>query len=217
MNCRPLSLLSSTPIQPRNGTARSPLSVADGSSGAKRRQERGWLHRRSRAGFSGRTAPRRINSRSWDRSLDFADAQPLNHPGPGIQQYANDLISDDHLTTFRSYNTGRRTISDRIRSVFKTGQGQNSKPSKRTVDPSIDENKSDRRSTTYAATKLAIKMVRESSDVFPPLKSVAGGLSAILDHCDVGPPLSHQPALMLIAVLANDILPPNNRIVDTPG
>ena len=39
--------------------------------------------------------------------------------------------------------------------------------------------------TTYATTKLAINLVKESSDVFPPLKSVVGGLSAILDHCEV--------------------------------
>jgi len=40
-------------------------------------------------------------------------------------------------------------------------------------------------STAYATTKLAIHLVKESSDVFPPLKSVAGGLWAILDHCEV--------------------------------
>jgi hypothetical protein len=33
--------------------------------------------------------------------------------------------------------------------------------------------------------KLAINMVKESSDVFPPLKSVVGCLSAILEYCDV--------------------------------
>ena len=35
-------------------------------------------------------------------------------------------------------------------------------------------------------------MVKESSDVFPPLKSVAGGLSAILDHCEVNSISSEQ-------------------------
>lgn len=55
-----------------------------------------------------------------------------------------------------------------------------------TVDPEVvPENKPDWKSTAYATTKLAISMVKESSDAFPPLKSVAGGLSAILDHCDV--------------------------------
>jgi hypothetical protein len=49
----------------------------------------------------------------------------------------------------------------------------------------VPGSKSDWGSTAYATTKLAINLVKESSDVFPPLKSVAGGLSAILDHCDV--------------------------------
>ena len=49
----------------------------------------------------------------------------------------------------------------------------------------VRESKSDWKSTTYATTKLAINLVKESSDAFPPLKSVVGGLSAILDHCDV--------------------------------
>jgi len=65
-------------------------------------------------------------------------------------------------------------------------QAGNSEPSKRAVKPSaVDQAKSDRRSTTYATTKLAINMVKDASDVFPPLKSIAGGLSAILNHCDV--------------------------------
>jgi hypothetical protein len=55
-----------------------------------------------------------------------------------------------------------------------------------TVDPvAAHENKSTWKSTAYSTTKLAINMVKESSDVFPPLKSVVGGLSAILQHCDV--------------------------------
>ena len=81
----------------------------------------------------------------------------------------------------------------------------------------MEENKPDRKSTAYATTRLAIQMVKESSDGFPPLKSVAGGLSAILNHCDVCPPLAYQPPLMLTTVLANGILSPNDRVVNTPG
>ena len=39
--------------------------------------------------------------------------------------------------------------------------------------------------TGYAANKSAIDLMKESSDAFPPLKSVAGDLSAILNHCEV--------------------------------
>jgi len=77
------------------------------------------------------------------------------------------IISDVHLITFRSYNIGRRTISDRIPSVIRTGRSQSLKSQKRTVDPGVDENKSDWKSTAHATTKLAIQMVRESSDPGP--------------------------------------------------
>jgi len=54
------------------------------------------------------------------------------------------------------------------------------------VDPSAAyEDEKDWKSTIYASTKLVIDVVKESSDVFTPLKSVAGFLSAVLKHCDV--------------------------------
>ena len=63
-----------------------------------------------------------------------------------------------------------------------------------TVDPiATRENKPTWKSTAYSTTKLAINMVKESSDVFPPLKSVVGGLSAILQHCDVRSTYSIPP------------------------
>lgn len=40
-------------------------------------------------------------------------------------------------------------------------------------------------SAVYASAKVVVDMVKESSDVFPPLKSVAGCLSAVLKHHDV--------------------------------
>jgi hypothetical protein len=62
------------------------------------------------------------------------------------------------------------------------------------VDPTAaHENNSNWMSTAYSAAKLAINMIKESSDVFPPLKSVAGGLSAILQHCDVRSTSSMSP------------------------
>ena len=41
------------------------------------------------------------------------------------------------------------------------------------------------KSTAYASTKVVIDVIKESSDVFVPLKSAAGGLSAVLKHYDV--------------------------------
>ena len=40
-------------------------------------------------------------------------------------------------------------------------------------------------STMYASAKVVVDVVKESSDVFPPLKSVVGGLSVALKHYDV--------------------------------
>jgi hypothetical protein len=55
-----------------------------------------------------------------------------------------------------------------------------------TVDPiAAYENKPNLKPTLYAGARLAIGVVKESSDVFTPLKSVAGGLSAIIDCYDV--------------------------------
>jgi hypothetical protein len=39
--------------------------------------------------------------------------------------------------------------------------------------------------TASSAAKLLLRTVKEASDAFPPLKSVAGGLCAILDNCEV--------------------------------
>ena len=39
--------------------------------------------------------------------------------------------------------------------------------------------------TIYASANVVIDVAKESSDVFPPLKSVVGGLSAVLKHYDV--------------------------------
>ena len=53
----------------------------------------------------------------------------------------------------------------------------------------VDEKKSDWKSTASATAKLILRGVRDSADVFGPLKSVAGGLCFILENCEVGPPL----------------------------
>ena len=170
----------------KNGTARPPLPTTEGPSRAKRCEEQGWAHRGRRPGLSGRTTPCRINPRSRDQPLNFAAIQSFALSGPGIERYEITFSPGIHLTISFSRNIGRHTMTDRIRSVFRTGQGRASKPSKQTVYTStIDKSKPDLKSTAYATTKLAINMVKESSDAFPPLKSVAGGLSAILNHCDV--------------------------------
>ena len=88
-----------------------------------------------------------------------------------------------------------------------TGAGQNeqSEPSEQAVKPNAtDKNVSDWKSTAYNAAKLTINQIKESADAFPPLRSVAGGLSAILDHCDVQFTPHPVPPMMLTAVLENN-------------
>jgi hypothetical protein len=51
--------------------------------------------------------------------------------------------------------------------------------------------------TAYSGTKMALEVVRESSDVFVPLKSVVGGLSAFLKQYDVSDLQITLPRLIL--------------------
>ena len=55
------------------------------------------------------------------------------------------------------------------------------------VEPSAatNEKKSSWQSTALATAKLLLRGVRDSSDAFGPLKSVAGGLCFVLENCEV--------------------------------
>ena len=104
-----------------------------------------------------------------------------------------------------------------LRPVLSKSPGGHPSTPNQSVEPSTSyEKKSSQKSTMYSATKLAIHMVKESSDVFPPLKSVAGGLSAILNHCDVWPTFILLSTPVFISILANSGMSSSNRIIDTP-
>ena len=55
------------------------------------------------------------------------------------------------------------------------------------VEPSAaaDKSESNWKSTVSATAKLLLRTVKEASDAFPPLKSVAGGLWAIIENFEV--------------------------------
>ena len=73
------------------------------------------------------------------------------------------------------------------------------------VDPTAAyEKKPNWKSTAYASVGLTIDLVKESSDAFPPLKSVASGLSAILKYYDVRYAHFTKPSAPLTLELAND-------------
>ena len=106
---------------------------------------------------------------------------------------------------------------DPTQSVTGAEQDKQPKPLEDTIrKPSADGSGSNWK-TAYATTKLAINLVKESADAFPPLKSVVGGLSAILDHCDVRFIFHTTPPAMFTTVTENNRLSQNNKSVDAPS
>jgi len=101
-----------------------------------------------------------------------------------------------------SPHTGNLVVTDGTRST--PSEDKNLGPSDRTfgngaetqIEPSW-------MSAAYSSTKVVIDVVKESSDVFPPLKSVASGLAAILKHYDVQP-LALFPSITLTIALASN-------------
>ena len=113
---------------------------------------------------------------------------PLIHRNQESDGMPTILSRTNRLNVTFLRNTDPETVSNRAPPFPGSDQSSLPGPSGRVVDSrATSKNKSDWKSTTYAATRLAINLVKESSDVFPPLKSVAGGLLAILNHCEVRP------------------------------
>jgi hypothetical protein len=73
------------------------------------------------------------------------------------------------------------------------------------VDPTAAyENKPGLKSTVGASARLVIDVLKESSDAFTPLKSVVGGLSAVLKNYDVRHTHPAKQLTPLILKLASD-------------
>ena len=99
-------------------------------------------------------------------------------------------------------NTGNYAVTNRTRPISREDEGLNSPD--RTIDKgAVNQNKSSWMSTAYSSTKVVIDVVKESSDVFPPLKSVVGGLAALLKHCDVRSFSLIPPTVLMIALASN--------------
>lgn len=52
-------------------------------------------------------------------------------------------------------------------------------------DGVADEGRDASLRTAYAAVRMAVDVVKESSDMFPPLKTVVGAVSALMKNCEV--------------------------------
>ena len=86
----------------------------------------------------------------------------------------------------------------------------------RSAGTSENKSASSFESMAYTSTKVVVDVVKESSDVLPPLKSVAGGLIALLKHYDVRH-VSLFPSTILMIAPASDRQSANNRVFDPPG
>ena len=101
-----------------------------------------------------------------------------------------------HLTASFRDSEHRASPNLRVQSIFGTRKRNRTNSLDDTANKrATSKHKLNWKTTAYSTTKLAINLVRESSDVFPLLKAVAGGLSAILQHCDVRTthPVTHHP------------------------
>jgi len=95
----------------------------------------------------------------------------------------NNVIPGDDSDWFITH-AGNPTGTDRTRSA--PSEDENLESSDRTFDKgAATQNELNWMSAVYSSTKVVIDVVKESSDVFPPLKSVASGLTAVLKHYDV--------------------------------
>ena len=65
------------------------------------------------------------------------------------------------------------------------GDGPNAGNGTVRASAAAHENGPDWKSTASASSKLVLRAVRDSTDAFGPLKSVAGGLCFILENCEV--------------------------------
>ena len=113
----------------------------------------------------------------------------------------NEAISDDGSNWSTTHAANFVTTDHTLSTVSKDN---NLESSDHTFDEgAVTQNESGWMSAAYSSTKVVIDVVKESSDVFPPLKSVASGLAAVLKHYDVRS-ISSFPLMMLTIALASD-------------
>ena len=113
----------------------------------------------------------------------------------------NEAISGGGSNRFTAH-TGSFVVADRTRST--PSEDKKSESSGRTFNEGPEtQNESSWMTAAYSSTKVVIDVVKESSDVFPPLKSVASGLAAVLKHYDVRSPSYSIHNLLMIALASN--------------
>ena len=174
--------------------------------------------------------PPRPQSQFATRSSE-PNPQTLQTPNTGGEQTSNPFGSNLSLW-FDLGTTGAATseipsASDPHLSVSNSNVSDNrlpipsvheSKPAELSFHVVVtDGNKSNLKSTVTATAGLVIDILKESSDAFTPLKSMVGGLSAILKHYDVRYTHLSKPFAPFTFEPASYGEPWIDRIVDTPG
>ena len=89
------------------------------------------------------------------------------------------------LTTFYPRAKDQRTLTASSSAIALPTASVSCNPS----DIALNEPGSSKESawkTTYGAARIAIETVKESSDLFLPLKAVVGALSVLIKNYDVG-------------------------------
>ena len=136
------------------------------------------------------TGPRRSQSQLGIRPSEPAPPTLRRRKSDGEQnRWRTQFLILSYLSDF--YPTGDATVQVPSTSAhhLSAPNVEKNKPgnlSSYVVDPTAAyENESDLGATVQASARLAIDVLKESSDAFTPLKSVVGGLSAILKHYEV--------------------------------
>ena len=178
----------------------------------KRRKARGEIENPSKVDLP---APRPTEcgaSASPSISHGQSDQESESSSMQVVSSQTTYLIALSLRNVAHSYNSdGRRSVSN----VAESAEPGSSNP---VAGPGlVDENRSNLRSLVCSGAKLILKGVNESADAFGPLKSVAGGLCFILDHCEVRRPPPHFPSTTLTHPLANEGEREINRILGTSG
>ena len=107
----------------------------------------------------------------------------------------NSFISVLPLTVLL-YNVDYPTIPEQVQGALSSDQDKLN---------ATAENKSGQwKSTASAMARLFLRGVKDSSDAFPPLKSVTGCLCFLLENCEVWQPRVQYPlSAMLMGTPAN--------------
>jgi hypothetical protein len=124
---------------------------------------------------------------------------------PNCSDHHLPIPYDHHLVSSVSgHHLPVPNVSDHRPPAPNVDQNKPAKYLRYMVDPTAAYKKSNWKSTLHASAGVAIDILKESSDAFTPLKSVVGGLSAILKHYDVRYACSVKPNTSLTFGPASD-------------